>query len=170
MTCPVFINYIIKEHGWASFRLKVEETEVEVGEFGYCTDALGDLVRAALMIATSGRYVSVSFDGEPFEWRLLLGTDWSSEIAPRKIQIRVKTFPDIGLRTAEGQGVLIFDKETTPDAFGRAVLVAAETIWQQYGPDGYNQAWRSILNGFPLRALHALKIALAVQEPVLRIE
>jgi hypothetical protein len=33
------------------------------GEFGYCTDALGDLVRAALMIVTSGRYAVVTFDG-----------------------------------------------------------------------------------------------------------
>jgi len=77
---PVSINYDLGRHGWSNFKLTVGDVAVEVGPFGYCTDALGDLVRAALMLATSDYRAEVSFDGEPREWRLVidegLGLHW----------------------------------------------------------------------------------------------
>ena len=39
-------------HGWSSFRLTVGDKAWDIGPFGYCTDALGDLVPAALLLAT----------------------------------------------------------------------------------------------------------------------
>jgi hypothetical protein len=81
---PVSIAFRLTGHGWARFTLRIGHAAIEVGAFGYCTDALGDLVRAALMIATSGRYAEASFDGEPREWRLL--NCWShsgSNMPPR---------------------------------------------------------------------------------------
>ena len=46
----VCIQYDLGRHGWSKFRLNVGTASVVVGPFGYCTDALGDLVRAALML------------------------------------------------------------------------------------------------------------------------
>ncbi len=74
MVNPVSVDYQIEQHGWASFTLTVDDLRVKVGAFGYCTDALGDLIRAALMVATNGSFASVSFDAEPKEWRVLLET------------------------------------------------------------------------------------------------
>ena len=64
----VSIVYDLGRHGWSSFQLTVGDSVVDIGPFGYCTDALGDLVRAALMLVTSDYRVEVSFDGEPREW------------------------------------------------------------------------------------------------------
>jgi hypothetical protein len=70
MADEVAIDYQLGQHGWSQFRLTVGDASTVVGDFGYCTDALGDLVRAALLVATSGARAEVSFDGEPTEWRL----------------------------------------------------------------------------------------------------
>src|SRR6185312_2319561 len=85
MSEKVCIEYEVGQHGWSKFRLNVGTAAVVVGPFGYCTDALGDLVRAALMIATSGWRAEVSFDAEPMEWRLI--AEWS-----REFRVRVLTF------------------------------------------------------------------------------
>ena len=76
MSEKVCIQYELGKNGWSNFRLNVGTASVVVGPFGYCTDALGDLVRAALMIASSGWRAEVSFDGEPMEWRLIVGPYW----------------------------------------------------------------------------------------------
>jgi hypothetical protein len=78
MSEKVCIQYELGQHGWSSFRLIIGVASIVVGPFGYCTDALGDLVRAALMIATSGVRAEVSFDAEPMEWRLIAGPYWDS--------------------------------------------------------------------------------------------
>ena len=76
MSEEVSIDYQLGQHGWSRFRLTVGTASITVGPFGYCSDALGDLVRAALMIATSGLRAEVPFDGEPTEWRLIIGCYW----------------------------------------------------------------------------------------------
>jgi hypothetical protein len=146
MSQKVCIQYELGQHGWSSFRLNIGAASVVVGPFGYCTDALGDLVRAALMIATSGSRAEISFDAEPMEWRLIAGTQssWTD------FHVRVLTFP--------------YALECSAESFVRAVLGAAQAVWDEYGSDGYDKAWGGPC-GFPLRALHALKAAISVQEP-----
>lgn len=164
---PVSIAFRLTGHGWASFTLRIGQASIEVGEFGYCTDALGDLVRAALMIATSGRFAEASFDGEPREWRLLIGTNYDVGLASGRLPVRVKTFPHAGLRSPEAEGEQIFEVDADLDQFCRAVEKAAQAVWDQHGAHGYNEAWTPIIAAFPLRALQALKAALATQEPAL---
>ena len=65
MTDAVRIDYQLGKNGWSHFQLNVGTDSVVVGPFGYCTDAPGDLVRSALVIATSGLRAEVSFDAEP---------------------------------------------------------------------------------------------------------
>jgi hypothetical protein len=71
VTDAVCIGYQLGKNGRSRFQLNVGPTSVIVGPFGYTTDALGDLVRAALMIATSGLRAEVSLNAEPMEWRLI---------------------------------------------------------------------------------------------------
>lgn len=167
MTEPLSIDYKLGHHGWSSFRLAVGETSTEVGEFGYCTDALGDLVRAALIVATSGDRAEVSFDGEPWEWRLIVDKDWKAPTPPREFRVRILVFPDISARSSEADGQIVFEALCAADAFARAVQTSAQVIWDEYGADGYNKAWLPLRNGFPLRALQALKAALLTEEPSL---
>ena len=60
MTGGVSITYNLQPNGWAGFALNVEEATINVGEFGYCTDALGDLLLAALTIVTGGTFATFS--------------------------------------------------------------------------------------------------------------
>jgi hypothetical protein len=148
----ISIDYQLGEHGWSEFRLTVGDASVVVGPFGYCSDALGDLVRAALMIATSGFTVEVLFDGEPREWRLMAGAYYDTS-----------RWTDFRLRVTD-QGANIFEVPCSADAFVRAVLKAAQAIWDEYGADGYDDVWGGP-QGFPLRALSALKTAVTISEP-----
>jgi hypothetical protein len=154
----VSIAYDLGRNGWSSFKLTVGDDELEVGPFGYCTDALGDLVRAALLLATYEYRVEVRFDGEPHEWRLVVDEGWKPER-----RLRVLTFSDnMGLPETDGQ--LVIETHVTVDAFARAVQKVAQDIWDTYGAVGYNEAWTG-QRGFPLRGLRALDAALSCGEP-----
>jgi hypothetical protein len=163
VSAKVCIQYELGQNGWSSFRLIVGTASLVVGPFGYCTDALGDLVRAALLIATSGLQADVSFDAEPMEWRLIAGPYWDAVHSHwTDFRLRVLTFPYPASPEAEGDKV--FEAQCSADSFVHAVLGAAQKIWDEYGADGYDKIWGGPC-GFPLRALAALKAAISVQEP-----
>jgi hypothetical protein len=166
MSEEVYIQYELGQHGWSNFRLNVGTASVVVGPFGYCSDALGDLVRAALMIATSGSRAEVSFDAEPMEWRLIAGPHWYPDRSSwTDFSVRVLTFQGLFNPPApEVEGNCLFEAQCSADDFTHAVLRAAQAVWDQYGADGYDAAWGGPL-GFPLRALHALRAAISVEEP-----
>ena len=164
MADAVYIDYQLGKNGWSHFQLTVGTASLMVGPFGYCTDALGDLVRAALVIATSGLTAEVSFDAEPMEWRLIAGpypalSGWTD------FRLRVVTFPDaLGPRLSQTGGNLLFEAQCTPESFVSAVQKTAQAVWDEYGADGYDRVWGGPC-GFPLRALTALKAATSIQEP-----
>ena len=97
MTDAVRIDYQLGKNGWSHFQLNVATDSIVVGPFGYCTDALGDLVRAALVIATSGLRAEVSFDAEPMAWRLIVGP-YPALYGWTDFSLRVLTFPDASVR------------------------------------------------------------------------
>ncbi len=165
MTEAVSIEYKLGEYGWSSFQLTIGTVSTHVGPFGYCTDALGDLVRAALMVATSVSRAEVSFDGEPREWRLIVEKEWGMIGEPTaKLGIKVLVFPHILPRAPDSEGEKVFEAYTSPDAFAGAVLDAVQRLWDANGAEGYNRAWNGF-QGFPLRGLQALRAALSVEEP-----
>jgi hypothetical protein len=155
----VSIAYDLGQHGWSSFQLTIGDRAMDIGPFGYCTDALGDLVRAALLIATSDYRVEVRFDGEPREWRLVVDEGWKPEL-----RLRVLTFDSINAERLETDGELAIEGHVTADDFARAVQTMAQGIWDTYGAKGYNEAWTG-RQGFPLRGLKALDAALSYDEP-----
>lgn len=169
VTDSVSLDYRLEQNGWASFTLTVGIRNVEVGKFGYCTDALGDLIRAALMVATGGSFASVSFDAEPREWRILLGTEGSWNFPSNLVPLRVKTFPDAGVGLPEIEGVMIFEAEVHRDEFARAVLAAAQTIFKRHGTNGYEGSWNFMFSKFPTRALHALETIVSTIGPALPV-
>ncbi len=101
----VSIAYNLGEHGWSSFTLTIGAQSIEVGPFGYCTDALGDLVRAALTIATSGGRAEAAFDGEPREWLLIIERAHGEDCGPTDIRVAVTTWPCTEDNTERMQGL-----------------------------------------------------------------
>ena len=154
------IIYDLGQHGWSSFKLTVDDIAVEVGPFAYSTGALGDIVRAALMLATSDDHMEISFDGEPREWRLVIDEGWRPEM-----RLRVLSFDDwTGPKRPGTEGQLLMECHVIADEFARAVQNAAQGVWDTYGAEGYNAAWIG-RRGFPLRGLKALDTALSCEEP-----
>ena len=131
-----------------SFDLIVGDKRAPIGAFGFCTDALGDLVRAALLLATCANSAEVHFDGEPFEWRLSVYEGWKKEAL-----LRVEANRDV-----------VLEDRVAADGFARAVQKVAPSLWDTHGAVGYNEAWHGN-RGFPLRALRALDAALSNDEP-----
>lgn len=144
----VSIAYDLGQNGLSSFRLTVDDKTLDIGPFGCGADALGHLIRAALMMAISADRVEVSFDGEHYEWLLSLEEDWE---------------PELSLRV-EGNGEVLLEGRIAADDFARAVQKAGQGIWDTYKAEGYNDAWNGP-RGFPLRALKALDAALSCDEP-----
>ena len=151
----VSIVYDLGRLGWSNFKLTVGESAVDIGPFGYCTDALGDLVRAALLLVTSGSRAEVCFDAEPGGWRLVLDEGWKPEL-------RIRVYDSS--KSAIADSDVIIENYATADDFARAVQKVAQRIWDTYGAAGYNEAWAGD-RGFPLRGLRALDAALSHQEP-----
>ena len=149
----------LQDHGSAYCTIMTSAGRLQIGSFGDCTDAFGDLVRAGLLIATGAYSAQVSFDGEPMEWRLIVER---RQFHP--MLVKIVTFPDIYSHAPDADGVLLFSAQCSPDAFSRAVAVAAQALLDEIGIEGFANRWR--LTGFPLRALRALQSALPIEEPL----
>lgn len=67
---PLDLRFDLHDHGWADLTTTSGDNTF-VCTFGYCTDALGDLLRAAIGIATCETCVQVRLDNEPQEWLVI---------------------------------------------------------------------------------------------------
>jgi hypothetical protein len=152
------IRLMLRDNGWADCSVSTPDGVFEIGSFGDCTDAFGDLLRAALLIATGATTASVSFDGEPMEWRWIIERRLFDDLL-----VKVATLPDIYAHSPDAEGDLVFSTECSPDDFAKAVAEAAQGLLDEVGLVGFANRWR--LTGFPTRALRALQTALAIAEP-----
>ena len=157
----VSIEFAITGPGWADLKFHIGSREYVADGVSYTTDVLGDLLRAALMIATGGCTARASFDGEPMETRLIIGNDWDRSEWRKRFRVRVFTARDIYEKTPDEACDLVFEAECDERAFLSAVATAATDILNRYGTDGY--PWWDM--PFPMRALRALETALVTEEP-----
>jgi hypothetical protein len=161
----VLIDFKFRGAGWADIELRIRDQQFVSGGISYTTDALGDLLRAALMIATGAWSASVSFDGEPHESRLVLGGVWDRDRWRKGFFVRVIEFDDIYKKRPDESGIVSFDAECTEREFAIAVLETGRRILAG-GVENY--AWGD--TPFPMRALRALETALLTEDPPLKIE
>lgn len=169
----VGFSFELHDAGWASLETMVGGRSFTIPSFGYMTDGLGDLVRAALQVATGGSHVGVIFDEEPQRWGLALEPTGLSDTNKRIARLTIR---DGGTAlSADGwsnpavwrwatQPVLEGYVET--DNFARAVQIITASARARYSDAVYRGRWgyHGSLEGFPLRGLKALEAALAVQE------
>jgi hypothetical protein len=157
----VHIDFHFRGVGWADIHLRVHDKETTINGISYTTDALGDLLRAALMTATGAWTASASFDGEPYESRLvLLCGNWDSGKWRQGFFVRVLNFADIYQKQPDEEGIVSFVAECTGREFAIAVIELGNRILDK-GIQNY--AWGDM--PFPMRALRALEAALANDDP-----
>jgi|UPI00068AE849 hypothetical protein len=160
---PIQIDYQLAEHGWASFRLTIGDRTYDSGPVSYCTDALGDLARAALATATGALRAEASFELEPGELRLVISRQ---SMAGAFCLLSILEFPDFHHQpvSPDAEGALRFGIEVEDRAFAQGMLAALDAVWAEHGTDGYNALWQG-RTGFPLSAMEALRRALEVTDP-----
>ncbi|WP_423141696.1 hypothetical protein ACOYW6_12840 [Parablastomonas sp. CN1-191] len=172
---PETLNFAFElyEAGWASLEISIGGRTFSIPAFGNTTDGLGDIVRAALQVATGESRVGVILDEEPRRWGLALEPAGLSDDNERLSRL---TLRDGGTAlSAEGwsnQPVWrwteqpVLEGYVTTDTFARAAQVVTASARARYSDDDYRQRWGFVggLEGFPLRALKALETALTIPE------
>ena len=170
---PVAMEFSLHEAGWASLTVRCGERHYKIENFGYCTDGLGDVVRAALSIATGATHAEVLFDGEPNLWGLAIAP---AGLSPESVRIAWLTIREDG-GSLDGEGYanipvwkwtspILLEGFVTTDAFARAVLAMAKKAREDFDDATYRARWGfyGSLEGFPLRATRALETALSIRE------
>jgi len=162
-SASISIDYDLGRSGWSKFTLTVGDRSTKVGAFSYCTDALGDLVRAALAMATGADRAEVRLDLEPDQqWLIFQRANRSSGLGG-SCSVTVLELEELdGLPQRPGRALL--EATARVETMARAVADAAQAVWDRHGADEYNTLWMGD-RGFPLSALRALQCALEVEDP-----
>lgn len=154
----VSFRFQLLEGGWASLDTIIGGRTFSIPAFGYLTDGLGDLVRAALQIATGEGFVGVLFDEEPQCWGLALepaGLTHDNRRIARLTMRDGQRFVNAGGRSDqpvwEWATEPVLDGYAYTDEFARAVQVVAAHAREQYDDKTYRQRWGHFgsLEGFP---------------------
>jgi hypothetical protein len=175
----VEVSFTKAGSGWANCKVRVGAQQFTMASLSYTTDAIGDLIRAALQIATGGGSATVSFDREPAEWRIRLQRSWEGVPRAEVFRVRISesdchpmnlipanVLDHFGIEYdpetvgREAPLVQLFEAECDPDAFARAVLAAGATLRDSNA----SAEWWHL--PFPSRAYSALEAALALPREV----
>lgn len=172
MTDAVSFDFSLRG-GFATLIVRCGEQEFAIEEFGSDADDLGDLVRAALNVATGGMLAQVVFDCEPHRWGLAIEP---AGLSADDVRVSRLTVRDGGAALSDeghsGRPVwawsspVMLDGFVTTDSFAAAVQGAASKARDDFDDATYRQRWFNPRSreGFPLRGLRALEAALAIRE------
>lgn len=151
MAASFRIRLDIEDHGWANAALSYGDHSFETNGVSNLTDALGDMIRAAVDLLRGADSCRFSFDGEPVETRWVLDRD-----APDEVRLRILQFPDIYRSSASDPGFERFSAVMAADSFVRAVLREADRINFELGEAAYEKRWGT---AFPAKELEVLRTA-----------
>jgi hypothetical protein len=133
-------------HGWANLEFNIADRRFVAEGISNTSDAIGDLLRSAIMIATGAPNAAISFDREPTEWRLVLRSllDVATGLGP--VQIRLLEFPDVYAAQADAEGTEVFKADCPALDFSRAVLEMANRASDLASFNGgdFSAAFRSL--------------------------
>ena len=151
MAASFRIRLDIEDHGWASVVVSYGNHSFETNGVSNLTDALGDMIRAAVDLLRRADSCRFSFDGEPMETRWVLDRD-----AVDEVRLRILQFPDIYRSSASDPGVERFSAVMAADSFARAVPREADRIHFELGEADYEKRWGIAA---PARQLESLRTA-----------
>lgn len=162
------ISFHLGEAGWADLTIDDETKPQAIRGISYLSDALDDLLRLGIDVATDRGYGISQFFHEPGSTILFAETGWwDGDDWVRGVRLSAVDGEDYGgaeptwrvLYAAERKFVVHFPSR---DALASAVLAAGRHVLQTWNIDGYSQRWSGRL-GFPLRGLAALQAALSTE-------
>lgn len=144
------LSWELVGRGWARCRIATGSSELS-NVVSYCTDALADLLRGVAGLYGPDPVQRVSFDLEPAEMRWVLRGQGAD------VEVAIHRFPDMSTSydAPDHEGTLSWTSTQPRSALGHAVVVAAQSVLQLHGEDGYRAKW--VQYPFPLEALHDLR-------------
>ncbi len=129
------INYRLTGTGWSECHISCGEQSCTTTA-SYLSDALGNLVRAAVALLSGFSAVTFSFEEEPGEYRWVVRSPRLNEI-----DLVILEFPDLYGSKPDDEGKELFRVRCTPETFAQAVYEAASRVLAQEGEAGYAEKW-----------------------------
>ncbi len=148
------IDYKLTGSGWAECTIADGEKSCTV-TVSYLTDALGDLVLAAVAQLHWFNGLSFSFEQEPGEFRWIL----TSSQHPDDVELKILDFYDQYERKPDSEGRLLFHTVCDRRDFANAVQQVATKVLADYGEAGYLEKW--VEYPFPTESLNQLNRLIA---------
>jgi hypothetical protein len=147
------ITYSLVGPGWARCVVESEKSKCELGA-SYLSDALGNLVLSAIASVSGFRSSTFGFDEEPGEYRWVIeSTDVNT------ISVEVLEFQELWGTKPNTEGKSLFRTVCAPITYARAVAMAANSVLEEHGLDGYLGKWME--HAFPERQLQLLEERIA---------
>jgi hypothetical protein len=145
---PIEINFRVTGSGWANLEFEVAGKSFVAEGISYSTDVLGDLLRAAIMVATGAPYASVSFDREPAEWRLIFRSLLDTATGAGPVQIHILEFANCSAAKPDVEGAEVFKADCPALEFSRAILAIADGMKDNFESfttlDSFSSAHRAL--------------------------
>ena len=167
MSSPLELDFSMTGAGWAGLTVRKGGRSHEIESFSYLSDALDDLVRLGIDIATDRSFGWARFLHEPGSTILFAESGWWAGATDWVAGYRLSTISsrDYGESEPEWNRLHRTEREfmvelETRDELPNAILEAARRIESDLGTEGYAKRWTGRL-GFPSRAVAALRAALA---------
>lgn len=150
------IVYALVGTGWSRCTVKAEGHQVELSA-SYLSDALGNLVLAAIATLSGFRICTFGFDEEPGEYRWVI-----EAIDTNIVKVEVLEFSELWGKLPNSDGKLLITFKCAPLVFAKAVHEAALAVLNKYGVTGYNDKWSEY--PFPERQVAVLGETIAAYE------
>lgn len=148
MSTNLRITYRLHEAGWSACTVEVDGRTIELTA-SYLSDALGNLVLAAVAIASGFQAATFEFAEEPGEYRWVLEAKENNVL-----RLRILEFPQLWHFERNENGKLLVDVLTTTLDFAKSVHFAASDVLQEFGLKRYREHW--VNHDFPERELALL--------------
>jgi hypothetical protein len=143
----VHFDFVVGPHGWARAKFEIGEAQLSLLA-SYMTDALGDLIRAALALAGGSSDQKVVWVEEPgcSEWVLIRDSE--------TLRVQIVHYDGLSPTHLGDLGVPELDASCSTAEFLNAIYLGADAALSAHGPDRYKELWRA--HEFPVADLGTL--------------
>ncbi len=146
------VDYRLTGHGWSEADVVIGHERAHLTA-SYISDALGNLVRAGLEIAAGRKAARVTWALEPGCYR------WKFDRRGADLDVEIWSYAGDWGVDSETDGSLVMHSECPVMAMCRAISVAAHSVLDVHGVDGYLKEWAAA--PFPVNDLAELDSLIA---------
>jgi hypothetical protein len=146
----IHLTYKLVGSGWSECTLRDDAGAECTVTASYLSDALGNLVLAALAIGSGFTCASFGFDEEPGEYRWVIEQEDIN-----LVRIKMVSFQELWGGKPNQQGQLLFSTTCRPVVFAAEVLRVASKLLDEHGEASYLEHW--VEHPFPVRQLELLR-------------